>query len=85
VIKPRRKMPQRELLAEARALLFDAQRFHIQSVTIGKLEHLEESGIISHEISEARKFIERADLFCANLDRLYPTSYAGEMLRNERT
>ena len=69
-MKTRRTILQRELLAEARALLFNAQRFHIHSVTIGKLEHLEESGIINHEISEARKFIERADLFCAELDKI---------------
>ena len=65
-----KKRPQHELLTEARALLFRVQNFHIHSVTIGKLEHLEESGIIGHEISETRKFIEQADLLCADIDRL---------------
>ena len=61
---------ERELLAEARLLLSVVQRFHIHSVTIGKLEHLEESGIINHEINEARRFTERADLLCAEIDKI---------------
>lgn len=70
MMKTRRTILQRELLAEARALLFSSQRFYIHSVTIGKLEHLEESGIISHEIDETRKFIEQADKICAEIDML---------------
>lgn len=62
------KRPQRELLTEARALLSTALKLHICSVNIGKMEHLEESGIINHEISETRKFIEQADTLCAQID-----------------
>lgn len=56
------------LLREARELLGKALKFHIQSVTIGKLEHLEETGIISYEIMEARRFLEASDTLCAQID-----------------
>ena len=56
------------LLSEAHHLLHGILRFHTQSVAIGKLEHLEESGIIDHEIDQARRFVEAADRICAEID-----------------
>ena len=64
------KSQQQALLTEAQSLLHNVLRLHTQSVMIGKLEHLEESGIIDHEIDQVRRFIERADTLCADIDRL---------------
>jgi hypothetical protein len=67
--KPMKRKPMSELLTESRAVLSQILKFHIDSVSIGKMARISDTGVIDQEIRECRKLIERADLLCAEIDK----------------
>lgn len=56
-------------MADARYLLGKMLQLHLDSVRIGQLEAVAESGVVGEEIHRTRALIERADRLCAEMDR----------------
>jgi len=56
---------ERGLLCRARLILDQWYLLHTNSVAIGRLEGLADSGLADKEIEACRKLVEEADLMCA--------------------
>jgi hypothetical protein len=59
----------RNLLCQARIVLGKMLTVHIDSVAIGQLEPIADSGVIADEVRRVRNAIEEADRLCADIDR----------------
>lgn len=59
-----------QLLARARAVLARWGKLHADSVRIGILQEIADTGVIDAEIEACRKVVEQADRVCADIDRL---------------
>ena len=66
------------LLATARALARETQRFHLVSYAMADFKEIAYTGVYGAEINFCRDYIERSDRLQADIDRLTATTNEGK-------
>ena len=67
------------MLRRCRAILAQTMRFHLDSVTMGKLEPVADCGVIDLEAQRGRDHMEKCDTLLADIDKRFP--YTPDMER----
>lgn len=62
------------LLRRAQSLLRRVMQYHLDSVKIGQLECVADTGVIEMESLRARRFVEDADTLAADLAKQFPNA-----------